>query len=91
MSNGQYHAWSEDGVAWTLTKLMDYSASFKALPCEGFSGRPHLILGDDGFTPMAMTGSCFNKSKAVPFRGATFTALLPIDATEPVLTPPPMH
>ena len=80
LSNGQYHAWSEDGVAWTLTSLMDYTASFKALPCEGFGGRPHLVFSDDGFTPIAMTGSCFNKSKPVPFGGSTFTALVPINA-----------
>ena len=57
MSNGRYHAWSEDGSAWTLTSLMDYAASFKDLPCQGFAGRPHLVMGEDGYTPVAMTVS----------------------------------
>ena len=78
MDNGMYHAWSEDGARWTLTPRMTYTG-FDSLPCTGFAGRPHLVFGKDGVTPIAMTGACYNHSKVVPFGGATFTALIPID------------
>ena len=79
LDNGLFHAWSEDGTAWTLTAHMSPLGAFGALPCRGgFEGRPHLVLGDDGVTPIALTGSCYS-GRRVPFGGATFTALIPID------------
>ena len=77
MSDGRFHAWSEDGASWTLTPAMEMSTGLAKCP-HGFAGRPHLVLGADGATPIALTGSCYF-DKPVPFGGSTFTALLPID------------
>lgn len=82
LTDGLFHAWSVDGIAWTLTPKMDYLGGLEGLPCEGkggLAGRPHLVLGgDDGHTPIALTGSCYF-DKPVPFGGSTYTALIPID------------
>ena len=79
LDNGLFHAWSEDGVQWQLSPHMSALDAFGALPCkDGFEGRPHVVLGDDGITPIAITGSCYS-GRPVPFGGATFTALIPID------------
>ena len=82
LTDGLFHAWSVDGIAWTLTPQMDFLGGLEGLPCEGkggLAGRPHLVLGgDDGHTPIALTGSCYF-DKPVPFGGSTYTALIPID------------
>eukprot|EP01047_Picozoa_sp_COSAG01_P057344 COSAG01_NODE_6618_length_3575_cov_6.344361_3_plen_93_part_00 len=79
LSNGLFHAWSTDGIDWTLTPYMSFLGAFDDLPCKSFAGRPHLVLGEDGFTPIALTGSCYF-DKRVAFGGSTYTALIVIDA-----------
>ena len=59
-----YHAFSEDGLLWHTSARGGVTCAFprEHVPREGGSAvsfgrreRPHLVLGPDGFTPVALT------------------------------------